>query len=189
MKISLKKTLKWDRITLKRVSPTISFAKQIFKKVDKNREHLSPWFPRVDWTKTVEDSLQFLFSCEEQYKKKEKLEYAIFLWRQYIGQISAFNISEKNKSCEIWYWIDKEYTKKWYMTEAVKILEKEAFENPSLNRIQIKCDERNIASAGVVKKCWYFFEGKIRENTFSDYHNDMRNTLLFSKLKSEYLSE
>jgi RimJ/RimL family protein N-acetyltransferase len=33
------------------------------------------------------------------------------------------------------------------MTEAVQILEKEAFKYMNLNRIQIKCDKRNKASS------------------------------------------
>ena len=78
------------------------------------------------------------------------------------------------------------HTRKGYMTEALRILEKEVFENLKLNRIQIKCDERNEASFGVAKKCGYQYEGKFREDSFSEHFNDFRNTLVFSKLKSEY---
>jgi RimJ/RimL family protein N-acetyltransferase len=74
------------------------------------------------------------------------------------------------------------------MTEAVKIVEKEFFTN-GLNRIQIKCDERNIASSGVAKKCGYVFEGKFREDSYSEYFKDFRNTLVFSKLKSDFKKE
>ena len=63
------------------------------------------------------------------------------------------------------------------------------FENQDLNRIQIKCDERNIPSAGVAKKCGYFFEGKLREDSINEHFGDFRNTLIFSKLKSEFLKE
>lgn len=55
-----------------------------------------------------------------------------------------------------------------------------------LNRIQIKCDEKNEASFGVAKKCDYIYEGKYREESFSEYYNNFRNTLVFSKLKSDY---
>lgn len=72
------------------------------------------------------------------------------------------------------------------MTEAVGILEKEAFLSSGLNRIQIKCDERNIPSAKTAKKCGYLFEGKHREDGYSDYYKGFRNTLIFSKLKSDF---
>lgn len=32
----------------------------------------------------------------------------------------------------------------------------------------------------------YKYEGKLREDTFSEHFNDFRNTLVFSKLRSEY---
>jgi RimJ/RimL family protein N-acetyltransferase len=56
----------------------------------------------------------------------------------------------------------------------------------NLNRIQIKCDKRNKASSWVAKKCNYKYEWTFRKNCFSEYFNDFRNTLVFSKLKSEY---
>lgn len=72
------------------------------------------------------------------------------------------------------------------MTEAIRILEKEGFENMGLNRIQIKCDEENKASFGLAKKCGYRYEGKLREDSFNEYFKNFRNTLISSKLKSEY---
>ena len=95
-------------------------------------------------------------------------------------------IDEKKKSAEIGYWLSSFHIRNGYMTEAVRILEKEAFERLKLNRIQIKCDEENKASFGVAKKCGYKYEGKLREDVFNEYFNDFRNTLVFSKLKSEY---
>lgn len=93
---------------------------------------------------------------------------------------------KKIKSGEIGYWLSSSHVRNGYITEAVKILEKEAFEKLNLNRIQIKCDERNKASFGVAEKCEYKFEGKFREDSFSEHFNDFRNTLVYSKLKSEY---
>jgi len=72
------------------------------------------------------------------------------------------------------------------MTEAVQILEKEAFTHLNLNRIQICCDEQNQASAGVAKKCGYKYEGSLREYRFSKYFGEFCNKIFFSKLRSEY---
>jgi len=72
------------------------------------------------------------------------------------------------------------------MTEALKILEKEAFEELERNRIQIRCDEKNTASLGVAEKCDYKYEGMRRKDTWIEDQNTFRNTLIYSKLKSEY---
>ncbi len=186
MTIKFKNQLKGDRITLKRTRPTLKMAESMFKVIDENRKHLEPWFPWPKLTLKIEDSLKYLFDKELKTEKGEIVEYGIFINNEYIGNISIFNINKKNKSGEIGYWLSSYYTRKGYMTEAVKVLEKEAFEKMKLNRVQIKCDERNKASFGVAKKCDYKYEGNFRADSFSEYFNDFRNTFVFSKLKSEY---
>lgn len=182
----LKSKLNGKRIVLKRLKPTILAANIIFKVVDDNRQHLNPWFPWVHSELKVEDSFKYLLETNKKFKAGEKIDYGIYLGDEYIGNIGIFDINKKNKSGEIGYWLSKKFVRHGYMTEAVGILEKEVFSNMGLNRIQIKCDERNIPSVGVVKKCCYIFEGKHREDAYSDYFRDFRNTLIFSKLKSEF---
>ena len=161
-------------------------AEVMFKMVDENRIHLEPWFSWSKQTQRTEDSLKYLFDKEEKTIQGEQIEYGLFLNSVYIGNISIFDIHKENKSAEIGYWLSSVNTKKGYMSEAVKILEKEAFENLCLNRIQIKCDAENIASIGVAKKCGFTYEGTLMEDTFSNYFNGFRNTMVFSKLKSTY---
>ncbi len=186
MKLKFKNQLKGARLTLKITKPTLEIAHAIFDVIDKNREHLNPWFPWTPLTIKVEDTVKYLFDKEVETKKGKKVEYGLFVKNEYIGNISVFDINEKNKSGEIGYWLSLSHARNGYMTEAVKIIEKEFFEKIGLNRIQIKCDERNKASFGVAEKCGYKQEGKLREDSFSDHFNDFRNTLVFSKLKSEY---
>jgi ribosomal-protein-serine acetyltransferase len=189
MKIKFKNQLKGDRLTLKRTKPTLKMAKSMFKVIDENREHLEPWFLWLKQTLTVEDSMKYLLDKEEATKKEQKIEYGIYTSTEYIGNISIFDINKKNKSAEIGYWLSCTHTRNGYMTEALKILEKEAFETIYLNRVQIKCDEINKASIGVAEKCGYQYEGKLREDIWSNYFNNLRNMLVFSKLKSEYDEE
>ncbi|MFP4424253.1 MAG: GNAT family N-acetyltransferase [Candidatus Woesearchaeota archaeon] len=170
---------------MKRTKPTLKMARAMFEVIDANREHLDPWFAWAKLTQNVEDSMKYLFDKEEETKKGKKIEYGLYIDKEYMGNISLFDIDEKNKSAEIGYWISSFYTRYGYVTEAVRVLEKEAF-GKGLNRLQIRCDERNKASFGVGKKCGYTYEGKIREDAFNEYFNDIRNTLVFSKLRSEY---
>ncbi|QQS61510.1 MAG: GNAT family N-acetyltransferase [Candidatus Moraniibacteriota bacterium] len=186
MVIKFKNQLRGDRLLLKRTRPTLEMAETIFKVVDENRKHLEPWFSWTALTLKVEDSLKYLFDKEEETKKGKKVEYGLFVNNEHIGNISIFDMNEKEKSGEIGYWLSSSHTRNGYMTEAVKILEKEVFEKMELNRIQIRCDEKNEASSGVAKKCGYVYEGKYREDSFSEHFNNFRNTLVFSKLKSEY---
>ena len=185
----IKNRLIGKRIVLEITKPRINTAKAIFKVVDENRKHLRPWLVWEKSTKTVEDSLEYLFKKEKKFKAGEEFGYGIYLDGEYIGNIGIFDINKKTKSAEIGYWLSLKFSKQGYTVEAVQILEKEFFTNGKINRIQIRCDERNVASAGVAKKCGYFFEGKNREDSFSEYFKDFRNTLVFSKLKSDYKKE
>lgn len=177
------------RLVLKPSKPTIKMATAMFELIDANRKHLRPWFPWEKLTLTIEDSLKYLFDKEGKVKAGEKIEYAIYVDREYIGNISIFNINDKKRSAEIGYWLSAAATRNGYMTEAVKIIEKEFFITHNLNRLAITCDERNIASAGVAKKCAYILEGKFRQDVYSEHFKDFRNTLIFSKLQSEFKKE
>lgn len=185
----IKSKLIGKRLVLKRKKASVIMATTVFNTVSDNRKHLRPWFPWVDLTLRVEDSLKYLFENEDKFKSGEKVEYSIWLKQEYIGNIGIFNISKEKKSAEIGYWLSSKFTRNGYMTEAVRIIEKEFFINQDLNRIQIRCDEANLASAGVAKKCKYFLEGKCREESYSKYFKSFRSNLVFSKLKSEFKKE
>lgn len=184
--MGFKNKLLGKRITLIRLKPDLDLAKKMFAVVHKNRNHLDPWFPWSKNTKKTEDSMKYLFEVEERGKKSEKVDYGLFLENEYIGNISAFDISKKNKCCEIGSWISKDFTNKGYMTEAVKILEKYLFEDLGINRIQILCDVKNIPSASVAKKCGYILEGKIRDRKYDLFSKKFVSHYMFSKLKKEY---
>lgn len=184
----IKNKLIGKRIVLQTAKPDISTAIAIFKVTDTNRKHLRPWLEWEKETKKVEDSLKYLFDKEKKVKEGNRVEYGIYIGKEYIGNIGIFDIDKNKKSAEIGYWLSAKFTGNGYMTEAVKIIEKEFFAN-GLNRIQIRCDEKNIASVGVVKKCGYIFEGKLREDSYSKHFKGFRNTLVFSKLKSDFQKE
>ena len=186
MTLKFKDKLNGKRISLQRNTPTDNLAETMFETIDSNREHLRPWLPWEKLTLKVEDSMKYLVDTEEKTQKGERVDYGIYLENQYVGNIGFMDISKTNKSGEIGYWMSSEVAGNGYMTEAVGILERELFDSFDFNRILIKCDERNVASARVAKKCGYTHEGTLREDTWSDHFEDFRNTLIFSKLKSEY---
>ncbi len=180
-----KYNLKGERIVLRKVKPTIENALQVFHAVDSSREFLGKWLEWVPMTLTVEDSLKFLFDTQKDIESGQKIVYGIFLDNQYIGNISIFDIDLKNKSGEMGYWISQEFTRKGYVKEAIDLLEKEAFGRLSLNRVQIQCDRQNAASQGIAKKCGYKYEGCLRAELYDRKNKVFRDTLVFSKLKSE----
>lgn len=183
-----KKRLKGKRIILKKIEPTIENAQKTFALVDRSRSLFRKWLPWVDGTLKAEDSLKFLFDFEESFEEGKKLGYGIYIKNELVGRIDIIKIDSKTKSGEVGYWISEKAGGKGYMTEALKMIEAEAFGKLGFNRIQIQTDTKNKASIRVAEKCGYKLEGVLRQDSFSNYFNELRDTNLFSKLKSEFLS-
>lgn len=101
-----------------------------------------------------------------------------------IGSIDYVKWSTKNKSGEIGYILNKKYWNKGIMTEALKAVIKFGFENMDLNRIQIRCDERNIGSYKVMEKNDLKYEGTFRQEEY--IKGEFINVKYYSILKDEY---
>ncbi len=179
-KMNFTKVLLGENINLKLIEPSLENAQMIFELLSKNRDHLRPWFPWAD--NTLLQTIDFLLH-------KKEIMYGIFSKKdnKYIGNISMIKLDlEKKKSGEIGYWIGSEFAGKGIMSEAVKILEKEFFENFDLERIVIRCNAKNKPSARVAEKNNYFFEGTSRKDRYNDFSGQLEDSLNFSKLKEEY---
>ena len=58
-----------------------------------------------------------------------------------------------------------------------------------INRIIIKNDTHNLRSVHVAERCGYVLEGVMRQDLWDDYHGRLRDTNIWSKLKSEWEKE
>ena len=70
------------------------------------------------------------------------------------------------------------------LTEFIR--EDEFFDGDGLNRIQIQCNVKNAASAGVARRNGYVLEGTIRQRRFNPVLKEYADGYLFSKLRSEW---
>ena len=101
-----------------------------------------------------------------------------------IGSIDLMGVDEQSKSGEIGYYLFDFAVGFGYMQEAVKCLEKTAFEK-GLNRIVIKNDTTNTRSVNVAKQCGYHLDGVLRQDKWNGITQKFRDTNVFSKLKNE----
>jgi len=181
--------LKGSRVELRVVEPTFENAKMVFDTVAANREHLLEWmlWAGTEITGKPEDSFDFLLRMQENRKNKYEYAFGIFLGGGYIGNITVFDISEQRKTGKIGCWLIKDATGKGYMTEAMKLME-DAFFQSMGNCLQIRCDPNNIPSQGIPKRLNYHLDGELRQDNVLR-GGGFRNTLVYSKLKSEWEKE
>lgn len=187
--MKFKEELIGQRLILRQTRPTWEIAETIFQAVDECRDYLKPFGSWEKYDDSPESCLNYLKKAAPKTEAGELVEYGIYIKGidTYIGNIQVFDISKENRSGEFGYWLAEKATGHGYMREAIGILEKECFLFLNLNRIQISCNALNEASIKVIKACGYTYEAILRENQFDEYMNSMRNTMVFSKLKQEYV--
>ena len=78
-----------------------------------------------------------------------------------IGSIDIHNIDNNNKA-EIGYWISSAYNGKGFISRAVKLIEKQAF-NCGIHRLVITVQKDNTPSSRVAERNNYILEGVLHD--------------------------
>jgi RimJ/RimL family protein N-acetyltransferase len=86
---------------------------------------------------------------------------------------------------EIGYWCRARYQGHGYVTETVQALTRVGFEIFAANRIEIRCDERNIRSRRVAERAGYNLEAILKHDQVAP-DGSLRNTLVFAMLPEQY---
>ena len=161
-----------------------SDAEQLFKLVDANRPYLRAWLPWLDMNVRVEDTMQFIRSCQSQYENRVCFNVSIRYLGNIVGIIGYHPIDWQNRSALIGYWISGNSQGKGIMTRACKTLTTYAFKTLQLNRIDIRCATGNVKSCAIPKRLGFTFEGTLREAEWLyDHFVDLH---VFSMLAKEW---
>ncbi|MDP2966797.1 MAG: GNAT family N-acetyltransferase [bacterium] len=112
-------------------------------------------------------------------KKKTEINFAIDIGGKVVGGIGFNKIQEH--CAEIGYWLGEKYWGQGIMTAAVKLATKYAFEKLGLRRIYAFVFLSNKASARVLRKAGFKYEGKLRKHVLKG--NRFLDDLLFAKIK------
>jgi len=91
-------------------------------------------------------------------------------------------------SAEIGYWCRARFQGQGYVSEVVRAVLAYGFETLDMQRIAIHCDERNERSRRVAERVGLTFEGVLR-NEARDAQGGLRNTLVFSMIRDEFLAK
>jgi RimJ/RimL family protein N-acetyltransferase len=86
---------------------------------------------------------------------------------------------------EIGYWLRESEVGQGYVTEAVQVLTRFAFEQLQANRVQIRMNPRNARSRAVPERLGFIYEGCLR-NEFPDAQGNASDTDVFALLPDDY---
>jgi RimJ/RimL family protein N-acetyltransferase len=173
--------LKSKNINLRKLKKTD--AKFIFKYA---KDPAIARFTNVPHPYTKKMSEDFVKMTHSNIKKKEAFAFGIELkeTKEIIGMISLINLNLENKNAEIGYWLGKKHWGKKTMKEAIPLILNFGFKKLKLVRIQGIVLHPNIASAKLLEKSGFKYEGTKRKASFRK--KKWYDEKIYSILKSEY---
>jgi len=165
-----------------------SDAAAFFALVDRSREHLSRWLAWPDQYQSVDDARPFLRRSAALWLLREEFVLGIFTHAgELLGSVGLHPRNWKVSAFEIGYWIGAPYEGKGYMSEAVRLATKLAFETLGANRVMIRCDAKNERSAAVARRCGYVLEGTLRNDVVMP-PQILSDALLFAMIPADYVA-
>ena len=159
----------------------------IFEAVEESRAEIGPWLPWVEKTQTPDDSEEAARRGAARWLLREDLMVGI--WDKhtghYLGGSGLHRMDWTVPSFEIGYWLRTSAWGQGYVTEAVGVLCRFAFETLGANRVEILCDAKNVRSAAVPKRLGFVQEALLR-NECRDGAGSLRDTLVFALTPGDY---
>lgn len=138
-------------------------ADQLFELTVSCRPYLREWLPWVDGTKSAEDTRAFIEMTKKQFASNNGFQAGIWYKGILVGVIGFHGMDRANRSTSIGYWLGERYQGKGVMTKSCKALVGYAFSELNLNRVEIRCAEKNSGSRAIPERLGFANEGMIRE--------------------------
>lgn len=172
-------TLETPHVELRTLEPTPANAAVVARLAQENYKHLrryQPWVLDRDTMNPLNDESALELLKRQQYRRqeKDKFSYYIFAENKIVGGIEVYNWKE-TKSMELSCWVCKDETQKGYMSAAIAVIERVAFQQ-KIYQIEARIDPENYASIGLARKMGY-----IQQKQFEDDFS--------ACVKGEYLPE
>jgi ribosomal-protein-alanine N-acetyltransferase len=133
----------------------------------RNQNHLAPNDPiRPEEFYTITGQQNALSKGIDDWMQDRSYGFGIFLKENdhFIGRVGLNNVVRgPAQFSDIGYFIDMEHTRMGYVSEAVQLVVKFAFEIAKLHRVQAGVMPWNRASIGVMDKTGFEYEGLARQ--------------------------
>ncbi len=147
-----------------------------------NHKKIERYTLRIPCPYTPANARQWVNFNLKLVRSKERpgqLNFAVDLDGRVIGGLGLFNIN--GHSAELGYWLGVNYWGKGIVTAAVKQLTGYALKELGLVRVYAKVFSANKASARVLEKAGYKYEGRLRKDCMK--REKPVDSLLFAKTR------
>lgn len=129
-------------------------------------EQLRPWMPWAQTIPSIEESEAGIRRSRLEFLERKDLRLLLEHKEsgRIIGSSGLHRIDWPSRKFEIGYWVRTSFAQQGFVTEAVHAIASFAVRELQANRIEIRCDERNVRSAGVAERSGFTLEGVLRSD-------------------------
>jgi len=128
---------------------------------------------------TIQDAQEFL---QRAISEQPTTKFCVEVEGVAAGGIGIHPKEDVNRrTAGLGYWLGEEFWGRGIMTEAVAALTDFCFENFPLRRIYAEAYANNPASARVLEKAGFVFEGRLKNNVIKD--GKLLDSLLYAKTR------
>jgi RimJ/RimL family protein N-acetyltransferase len=182
--IALFDELRGERVLLRPYQP--ADAPALFEAVEESRPYLDQWIGFGHGHRSVEQSHDWIIRQQARWLLRDDMPCGI--WEiatgRFLGDSRIYPQSWESRYFSLSYWLRRSATGHGYMTEAVRLLTRYAFDELNASRVEIRCDERNQASAGVAQRLGYVQEGRLRNHILAP-DGTLRTTIIFARIPED----
>ncbi len=165
--IDIPMPIKTPRLILRQ--PKDIDAEQLNEAILGSFEVLKKWLDWATHKPTLEESKILIRKMTANWILREDLPIFIFDKKSgvFVGGTTLTRMNWELPSFEIGYWIKSDCAGKGMITESTNALTKYAFTQLKAVRVEIQCDQENIASCRVAEKLGFVKEGVLKNSSLN----------------------
>jgi ribosomal-protein-serine acetyltransferase len=148
-----------------------------------NHDSLRKYLPAVTQVDSLEAAQEHMLHCMKEAEALELLEVHIFFENQLCGAIRLNYFEHHNKKVALGYLIDTAHRGKGLVGRSARAMIDFAFNDLSMNRIELRCVPENLASVKVAERLGFVQEGRLRQAEILD--QGPVDLLVYALLKSD----
>lgn len=143
---------------------------------------LKPWMPWAQEGPSVDDTEENIRQAIARTILREDIRLQFHLKDgKFVGSSGLHRIDWSVPRFEIGYWVRTSLCGKGYCTEGVRAIAAMAFDSLKAKRVEIRCDDQNVASRRVAESAGFDLEGTLR-NDSTDSASRVRSTAVYSRI-------
>lgn len=171
-----------DRLILR--APSAADAPLLHAAICESFVDLHTWMKWADKPPLLEETTARAIKAAERFQMGEDFPLWGFLkgTEEFVLVCALHPLSWSVPKFEIGYWCRTSFQGKGYVTEAVQALTRVGFEQLGAQRLEIRCDPRNIRSSRVAIKAGYVLEAELK-NEQRDPSGALRNTSIYARFE------